>query len=132
MPTMANITVKKNDGTTDITWTAVQGSGGDKSPAIWRSQSVGSAAAFNPEMRMTSRPNSDGSVRRVEGVIDYKQTVTDAYGVTRKANVGVFQFSVAVPQGMPPADLNEFCAQSCNLVASTLFKDSLKVGFAPQ
>lgn len=132
MPTMANITVKKNDGTTDVTWTAVQASGGDKSPAIWRNQTVGSAAAFQPEMRMTSRPNSDGTVRRIEGVIDYKQTVVDAYGVTRKANVGLFQFTVAVPQAMPTSDLNEFCSQASNLIASTLFKDSLKSGFAPQ
>ncbi|DAD50928.1 coat protein [ssRNA phage SRR6049586_1] len=33
MPAIANITVKKNDDTTDIVWTAVQPSSGDGTPA---------------------------------------------------------------------------------------------------
>jgi len=132
MPNMAAITVKKNDGTTDQVWTNVQASGGDKSPAIWRNTSVGIASSFNPEMRMTSRPNSDGTVRRVEGTIDWKQSATGTDGITRKVNVGAFKFEVVVPQGMPTADLDEFASQSTNLIASVLFKDSLKSGFAPQ
>lgn len=36
MPTMANITVKKADGTTDIVFDAIAGSGGDTSAARWR------------------------------------------------------------------------------------------------
>lgn len=132
MPNMAAITVKKNDGTTDQVWTNVQASGGDKSPAIWRNTSVGTAPVFNPEMRMTSRPNTDGSVRRVEGVVDWKQSVVGTDGVTRKVNVAAFKFEAVCPQGMPSADINEWASQSTNLVASVLFKDSLKQGFAPQ
>jgi hypothetical protein len=131
MPTMANITVKKNDGTTDQIWTSVQASGGDRSPAIWRNTSVGTAAAFNPEMRMTSRPNADLTVRRVEGSISWPQSVVGTDGVTRKVNTFSFKFEGVVPQGMPAADLNEAASQSTNLVASVLFKDSLKQGFAP-
>lgn len=132
MPTMASITVKKNDGTTDQIWTAVQASGGDKSPAMWRNASVGPAASFHPEMRMTSRPNADGTVRRIEGVIDWKQSAEGTDGITRKVNVASFSFNVVAPQGMPTADMNEFASQATNLVASTLFKDSVKAGFAPQ
>lgn len=132
MPNMAAITVKKNDGTTDQVWTNVQASGGDKSPAIWRNQSVGPAASFMPEMRMTSRPNGDGTVRRVEGTIDWKQYATGTDGVNRKVNVGLLKFEAVVPQGMPAADLNEFASQSSNLVGSALFKQCLKDGFAPQ
>lgn len=132
MPNMAAITVKKNDGTTDQVWTNVQASGGDKSPAIWRNQSVGPAASFMPEMRMTSRPNGDGTVRRVEGTIDWKQYATGTDGVNRKVNVGLLKFEAVVPQGMPATDLNEFASQSSNLVGSALFKQCLKDGFAPQ
>lgn len=129
---MANITVKKKDGTTDQIWTAVQASGGDKSPAIWRNQSVGSAAAFQPEMRVTSRPNGDGSVRRVEGQIDWKQTALGTDNITRKVNQFYLKFEGVVPQGMPSTDLGEASSQSCNLVGSALFKAMIQDGFAAQ
>lgn len=132
MPTMAAITIKKNDGTTDQIWTNIQSSGGDKSPAIWRNQSVGIAAAFMPEMRITSRPNGDGTVRRIEGQIDWKQSATGSDNIVRKVNVGYVKFEVVDPQGMPTADLNEFASQSSNLLGSTMFKNIIKDGFAPQ
>lgn len=132
MPNMAAITVKKNDGTTDQIWTNIQASGGDKSPAIWRNQSVGNAPAFQPQMQMTSRPNGDGSVRRIEGQVDWKQCATGSDNITRKVNVGYLKFEVVVPQGMPTADLNEFASQASNLLGSALFKSSVKDGFAPQ
>lgn len=133
MPAMANITVKKNDGVTDQIWTSVQASGGDKSPAIWRNLSVGSAPAYNPELRMTSRPNQDGTVRRVEWIMTWPQTAVGTDGVTRKLNI--FNLSpggAVVPQGMANVDLNEASAQGANLVASPLFKSCLSSGFAPQ
>lgn len=131
MPAMANITVKKNDGVTDQIWTSVQASGGDRSPAIWRNTSVGTAPSFNPEASMTSRPNSDKTVRRVEGQINWVQSAVGTDGITRKVNVALAKFEFVVPLGMPSADLNEFAAQSTNLIASVLFKDSVKAGFAP-
>lgn len=132
MPTMATITVKKNDGTTDQAWTGIQASGGDKSPAIWRNQSVGSAPVFQPEMRMTSRPNGDGSVRRVEGTVDWKQSATGSDGIVRKVNTALAKFEFVIPQGMPSAELSEFAAQTTNLLASVLVKNCVKDGFAPQ
>lgn len=131
MPTMAAITVKKYDGTTDQIWTNVQAAAGDGSFAIWRNQSVGIAAAFQPEMRVKSRSNGDGSVRRVEGQIDWKQSATGTDNITRKVNTGYFKFEAVCPQGMPTADNNEFSAQLPNLVGSALFKAMLKEGFAP-
>lgn len=132
MPSMANITVKKNDGTTDQIWTSVQASGGDKSPAIWRNLSVGPAASFMPEFRMTSRPNGDGSVRRLEGTIDWKQYALGTDNINRKVNVGYLKFEAVVPQGMTSTDLSEFASQASNLVGSALFKQCIKDGFAPQ
>lgn len=132
MPNMAAMTIKKNDGTTDQIWTNVQAAGGDKSPAIWRNQSVGSAPSFMPEMRLTARPNGDNTVRRLEGTIDWKQSAVGSDGITRKVNVALFKFDIVAPQGMPSADLNEFASQSTNLLANALIKQSIKDGFAPQ
>lgn len=132
MPIMAAITVKKNDGVTDITWTNVQPSAGDKTPAIWRSQTVGTAPAFQPEFRMWSRANGDNSQRRIQGQVDYKQTAIGMDNITRVVNRGLFKFEAAVPQSMLTADLNEFVSQSLHLMSAVLVKDSVKQGFAPQ
>lgn len=132
MPNMANITVKKNDGTTDITYTAMIPSAGDKSPAIWRSTTVGSAPSHNPEMRMTSRNNGTGTARRVEVVSQYPTLVTSpADGKVSVADKVVLDLSVVIPQGMPTTDINEAVSQFCNLIAATLVKDSFKAGFSP-
>lgn len=132
MPDMANVTVKKYDGTTDQLWTAVQASGGDKSPAIWRNLSGGPAPAFQPEFRVTSRPNTDNSVRRVEGSVIWKQTATGTDGVIRVVNTALLKFEAVVPQSMTTADLNEYGAQATNLLASPLLKSAITSGFAPQ
>lgn len=131
MPDMANVTVKKNDNTTDQVWTKVQASGGERSPAIWRNLSVGTAPAFNPEARMSSRSNADNTVRRVEQTTQWPQTVTDTNGVTKKVAGLLVKIEVVNPLGMPPADVNEGVSQAFHLAASTLFKDSFKAGFAP-
>lgn len=127
---MTNITVKKNDNTTDQVWTMVQASGGERSPAIWRNLSVGAAPAFNPEFRQEARGNADGSVRRVYGTIQWPQTVTDANGIIKKVNGLLVKFEVVNPTAMPPADVNEGVSQAFHLLASTVQKDASKAGFA--
>jgi hypothetical protein len=66
MPSQANIVVKKNDGTTDITYTAVQPSSGDGVQAIWKSQTVGTAPVHQPELRCSTRSQS-GKIGRAAG-----------------------------------------------------------------
>lgn len=131
MASLANITVKKNDGTTDITYTGIAPSAGDRSPAIWRSQTIGTAAAHRPELRMTSRSNGTGGARRVEGTYTYPTLVTDSGGKIQVADKVIVSFSAVIPQGMPDTDVNEAVSQSCHLMATTLVKDSIKSGFAP-
>lgn len=131
MPTQANITVKKNDGTTDIVWTAVQASGGDKSPAIWRSNTIGTAAGQRPEIRMEARSNGDQTARRIDISATYPSLATGSDGSINVANRGNLQASAVLPLGMLDADLNEFVSQTVNLISSTLFKDALKAGYAP-
>lgn len=131
MPSMANITVKKNDTVTDITYTIISASGGDKSPAVWRSNTVGTAAGQRPEFRLTSRPNGDGTARRVEGSYSYPSLTTGSDGKINVASRFNLTFSGIVPVAMLDADLNEGVSQSLHLLATTLVKDSFKAGFAP-
>lgn len=131
MPTAANITVKKNDGTTDILWTLVQASGGESSPAVWRSNTIGTGPAQRPEIRLQSKWNGDQTARRLDISGTYPTLATGSDGkinVVARCNITA---SAVVPMGMLDADINEACAQLTNLLSSTLFKDSLKAGYAP-
>jgi hypothetical protein len=131
MPNMANITVKKNDGTTDVVYTQQIPSAGDRSPALWRNLTVGTAAAHRPELRAVSHPNGTGTARRVETTFKYPTLVTGTDGKTNIADVCILGISGVIPQGMPDADLNEAVSQGLNLAASVLIKDTFKSGFAP-
>lgn len=131
MPNMANVTVKKNDGTTDVVYTAVVPSAGDKTPAIWKNQTLGTASAHRPELKLTSRENGVGSARRVEGVYTYPTLATGTDGKVNVVDRCIVNFSAVVPKGMPDADVNEAVSQCVNMLSSTLLKDSFKSGYAP-
>lgn len=131
MPQMANITVKKNDGTTDVVYTQQIASAGDGSPAIWRNQTVGTAANMRPELRMTSAPNGTGSTRKVRFEYKYPVFVTGADGKPNLSDTLRLNLEGVIPQGMPDTDVNEAVSQGLNLAAVQLVKDSFKVGFAP-
>lgn len=131
MPQIANITVKKNDGTTDVVYTQTVPSAGDKTPAIWRSNSVGTAAAHRPEFRVKSESNGPKTARRVEGTLMYPSLVTGTDGKVTVADRCILSINAVVPLGMSDADVNEAVSQGVNLFASTLIKDTIKSGYAP-
>lgn len=131
MPNMANITVKKNDGTTDVVYTQQIPSAGDKSPAIWRNLTVGSAASHRPELKVHTQSNGNATARRVNFNFMYPTLVTGSDGRTSVSDRLLITISALVPLGMPDVDLNEGVAQGLNLAASSLIKDTLKSGFAP-
>lgn len=78
MPTIANITIKKYDTVTDIVWSSINGSAGDKQPAIWRSNTVGGNVAVRPEFRAMARTSgaADAQVRRVNAEFFYPEYYT--------------------------------------------------------
>lgn len=131
MPQIADLTVKKNDGTTDVTYTAVVPSAGDKSPAIWRSTTVGSAAAHQPSLVLSSRNNGNGTARRLEGQAVYPSLVTGTDGRVSVADRCIISINGVIPQGMPADDVNEAVSQALNLFATALVKSAFKSGYAP-
>lgn len=130
MPAMANITVKKNDGTTDITYNVVAASGGDASPALWK-VAVGTVPAFRASYSMKSEWNGPKTARRLLTEYRYPVTVTDGAGKQSISDTMVLTVTGTVPQGMTDTDINEACSQGLNLLAATLTKDSFKSGYAP-
>lgn len=131
MPTMANITIKKNDGTTDIVYTAVTPSSGDNSPAVWKSQTVGNAPNHQPEFRLVGKEAAKGAKRFLRSTYQYPQiatnTTTSLTSVVDKASAFT---DWTFPKGMAQADINEFVSQYANMLVSTLVKDCVKAGYS--
>lgn len=131
MTQIANITVKKNDGTTDIVWTGISPSGGDRSPSVWQSLTVGSAMSHRPALQLSCRDNGNGTARRFQIDYQYPQTATNTTtGVTSIVNRSVFSGSMVCPKDMDATTLAEAVSQFCHLLASAHLKDVLKSGYA--
>lgn len=134
MPSMASITVKKADGTTDIVYDAVTASGGESSPAVWR-QDTGAVAGLPVGLRSTfklsSKWNGPKTARQMifEIVLPYavQDSTTTLYSAKDRI---VLTGTATMPQGIPSTNLNEV-NQALNLLAATLTKSAFQSGYAP-
>lgn len=131
MPNMANITVKKNDGTTDIVYTGQSPSSGDGVPAVWKATTVGTAQSHQPELRLAAREGSKGAKRNLRCTYRYPSIATNSTtGLTMVYDHASFDGNWIIPKGMPTADVNEFVSQIANLFVSTLIKECVKSGYS--
>lgn len=132
MPQMANIVIKKADGTTDVTYTAVAGSAGDGTPAVFRNNTVGTTLAECPTLLIKASSNGARTARRLRGDFSWPTVTTDSGGnksITGRMSGDV---NVLVPQNQTPAVIKEQCYQFGNLLASALFKAAMEEGYAPR
>jgi hypothetical protein len=135
MPTMASITVKKFDGTTDIVYDALSSSGGDNSPAVWR-QDTGAAAGLPVGLRnlfrLLTKWNGPKTARQMTFEYVSPYAVQDSTTTLYSAKDRVVVSGIAtIPQGVPASAINEAIYQSMNLLASSLVKQSGAAGYAP-
>jgi len=131
MPTLANITIKKNDGTTDITYSGVVPSSGDSTAAVWKSTTVGSAAAHQPQARLVARDSGDKKKRALRLTFLYPSLQTDSTtGRTTVVNKGFATLDVTFDKDMPTTDVNEFGAQLTNFIDSSLIIECIKSGYS--
>lgn len=132
MPNMANITVKKNDGTTDITYVALSPSAGDKTPAQWRVESIGTVPGNRPTLSVSSKFSVDKMARIVEGKLQYPETYTDTTtGIVATRLRESFSFTHVIRMDAADITTNELSAQAGNLLVSVLMREILKTGYAP-
>jgi hypothetical protein len=133
MPTLANMTVKKYDGTTDVVYYASQRASGE-APAVWVS-AVGSDELTKPNFRILARDVSKspvGAGREIRFAGMFPQTANDSTtGVLRQIQRGIMTASFYVPRGYSDAFLQEMSAQFPNLLAHALSKDSILQRYAP-
>lgn len=130
MPQLDDITIKKANGTTDIVYTGVVPSSGEKSPAVWRSLSVGTAQAHKPELLVSSQYNGPRTARRVSIRYAYPTLVTGSDGRTTVSDRALADVTVTLPQNMADIDIDEFANQFVNLLASNLGRAQIKSGYA--
>lgn len=132
MPSMANITVKKADGTTDAIYVAATPSSGDKNPAIWTQNAYSGIQGFRPRFELLATPNANGSQRRLEGTFSFPITYTDPATSLTKLNKSVdAKVTVFIPKELSTTDWNEAFSQFGNLMVSALVRDSVEEGYAP-
>lgn len=132
MPTMANITIKKADGTTDVTFVAAAPSAGDSVPAIWRNNSASTIMGHRPRLSLLIRDNAAKNGRVFQGSVTFPHTFTDASSgkVTLLATTPI-RFEGTLPAGVAVTDLKEAIYQASNLFASALVRVSLEEQYAP-
>lgn len=132
MPQMANVTVKKADGTTDVVYSALTPSSGDKTAAQWRCETAGASAALRPVLSMQSTYNGPRTARRIDVAFQFPWTITDSATTvtTVKARIPA-SLQITVPTEIPDTAVAEAVAQFANLLKSQLLQDSFKAGFAP-
>lgn len=128
MPAIANVTVKKADGTTDVTYTALNPAGGDGIPAIFRSETVGTSPGARPEVRVSAKGVKTGREVRITAHYPNVKTVNGAEVITPGFKFsGTFHLENAQIQ----SDINEGAAQFANFAASALIKACANTGFPP-
>lgn len=135
MPTMANLTVKKFDGVTDIVYDAVAASGGDGSPAVWR-QDTGANAALPIGLRNVFKlwtvSNGPKTARQAKFNFVSPYALQDSTTTRFSASDRVvIEGVMTVPLAIPAGNINESIFQACNLLAAMLVKQAIAAGYAP-
>lgn len=132
MSSMANITVKKADGTTNVVYVAASPSSGDKTPAVWTQNAYSGVAGFRPRFEILSQDNSGGSMRQIRWKFIYPVTYVDSTtGLTKLLKYVESNGSIYLPKELATTDWKEAAAQLGNLLASAAIVTVSEEGFAP-
>lgn len=132
MAAIANVTVKKADGTTDIVYTAIQPASGDGHFAVWRQEDTSVPQAFRPTLRMRVTDNGPKTARKPHLEYSYPFTYTDSTtGLKMQAHVVLASMDSLVPTQVPDATIAEAVHQFTNLLVNAAIRDSIKAGISP-
>lgn len=131
MAQIADITVKKADGTTNIIYKALVGSAGDGKPAVWRADSVSTIPLNCPTFTLQSRSNSAGTTRILQ--FNFRMpiiSIVNGQPVVVGHQTGNGTFPILQDQDW--SQVQEGIAQQLNLLASAAIKAALVEGYAPR
>jgi len=126
-----DFTVKKYDGSTDVTYTLLTAAPGDRSPAIWRNNGATGTLGQRPTFQISARSAGSGSARALDFVFKWPSVYTDTTGVTRVRSQGQFKGSFVLPQDAADSDIQEMAAQCMHLMAHAGTVATVISGYAP-
>lgn len=129
MGQITNLTIKKADGTTSVTFEAVAGSSVDGSPAMWVEPTSATTRGNRRSFSFKARLNGTKQARRVElrvmnpvvRVVGGQETVAGSIPV---------DLTLPVPEWATDAEVNEAVEQSLNLFAHASVRAQVKTGMA--
>lgn len=127
---MADITVKKADGTTNVVYTAITASAGDRSPALWRNNTSATLRGNRSTLSMETHSNGPGTARRDTLKFNYP-VIRTVDGQEVQVGVVPMDLSAVVANGLTDAEISEAIEQGLNCFASTLIRQSVALGYAP-
>jgi hypothetical protein len=130
MAAIANVVVKKTDAVTDVTFTAITGSGAEGSPAVWQNTAGTTVRSNRPTLTMKAKLNGTKAARRtdVQGVFPVVRTINSVETLIGKIPL---DFTVPVPEWATDAEVNEAVDQFINLLASAHIRVHVKAGVSP-
>lgn len=133
MPSMANITVKDADGTTDRVFTALSPAGQDGTPAVWRLEDPLIPPGQRKRFEVSSKWNGPKDARKVNTFLN--APIAQPTAVTGIFNVvGNVQFrdgQMIYPQVASDATIASAAALYANLLKSPLIQSVYTTGYAP-
>lgn len=131
MPSMANITVKAADGTTDVTYTAKTASAGDKIAAVWTNDAASGIIGYRPKFMAMTRNNGSNNARILEASLALPVIFDPGTGVFIKLATVVCDVRAVIPTNVDVDDVKEGFAQFGNLLVSTLMRQVAETGYSP-
>lgn len=132
MPNMADITVKKADGTTNVTYVAATPSAGDRNSAIWTLNTASGVQGLRPRLEIMTKDNGANTGRQASYKFTYPVVYTDSTtGLQKLLATVTHEGFVGLPKNVTTTDWIEAFAQSGNLLVSALIRSSVQEGYAP-
>lgn len=130
MPNMADVTVKKADGTTNVVFVGKVPSAGDKSPAVFSQDSASTIRNQRPVIQVVSQSNGPKTARRVSitGKMPVLRTIGGAVSVEHEIPLTL---TAAIPTAVSDSEADEAVAQFTNFCAAALIRTALSSGYAP-
>lgn len=129
MPSMANITVK-NAVAADVVYVASTPSAGDKSPAVWRANSLSGIIGFRPSFRLVTRDNAKQNGRVFDASFSFPITASVGGVDTLLAKVPL-TISGTLPTNVSATVVLDAFTQFGNLLVSSLVRSTAEEGYAP-
>lgn len=132
MTQAADIVVKKNDNTTNVTYTLVKAAGGEGDPAVWRDNSSAGYPGQKTTFTVSAKFNSQRTARRVQGTLRMNEVFTDTTkNITGVRSTALANFDVVLPTDFSTATAAELSAQFGGLLYSTIMRAVNSDGYAP-